>query len=503
MKKLILTSLILSVCAFAAKAQGTDDYYFNLRKFYTQGNYGTARSQAMGGAFTALGGDLSNTYINPAGLGFYNRSEFSGTFNLMGNNTTANYIGTNTSERRSPLDLGQLGVVFSSKGTGTRIKRGNFGISYSTLASFSNTYSFNGLNTSTSIADGFAELANNNSPIPSPQKLEDDHNAANGVSPTGFGMAYMAYLIEYDSESKKYYPLELSLPIRQEGQVFKTGNLGQINLAYGANFDDRTYVGASLGIQTLTYSAETKFDEFFDNNPTQNSRLYYENLLNVRGTGANLALGVIHRLNDNFNIGFNVTTPTLMRVTDTFEQFAGSLEAKLVPVWTNKVTGIDELVYRISSPLKASLGVSTFLPNKIGVVSVEAEYVGYAGMNLKDKNSAQWSSSQNNSIQNDFRNVVNLKAGAEVRAGIGRFRAGLNFINDPLKNASDFNVKKNLVVGSLGAGIRNSNFFADLSVSVSKTTEAYNPYVLSTNEHYSVGVTQNRTVVGLTVGSFF
>lgn len=500
MKKLILTSLILSVCAFAAKAQGTDDYYFNLRKFYTQGNYGTARSQAMGGAFTALGGDLSNIYINPAGLGFYNRSEFSGTFNLMGNNTTANYIGTNTSERRSPLDLGQLGVVFSSKGTGTRIKRGNFGISYSTLASFANTYSFNGSNTTTSIADGFAELAN--AAGKSPQDIEKDYTAK-GYADTEFEMAYMAYIIDYDTQNNKYFPNELSLPVRQQGQIYRTGNLGQINLAYGANFDNKTYVGASLGIQSLVYSAETKFDEFFDNNPQYNSRLYYENLLTVRGTGANLTVGVIHRVNDNFNVGFNVTTPTLMRVTDRFEQFGGSLEAKLVPAWRDKVTGIDELVYRISSPLKASLGVSTFLPNKIGVVSVEAEYVGYAGMNLKDKNSAQWSSSQNNSIQNNFRNVVNLKAGAEVRAGIGRFRAGLNFINDPLKNVSDFNVKKNLMVGSLGAGIRNSNFFADLSVSVSKTTEAYNPYVLSTKEHYSVGVTQNRTVVGLTIGSFF
>jgi hypothetical protein len=116
MKKLILKSLILSVCAFTVKAQGTDPAYFNLRKFYSQDNLGTARSQAMGGAFTALGGDLSNTYINPAGLGFYNRSEFSGTFNLLSKNTSANYIDTKTLEKRSPLDLGQLGAVFSSKG---------------------------------------------------------------------------------------------------------------------------------------------------------------------------------------------------------------------------------------------------------------------------------------------------------------------------------------------------------------------------------------------------
>ena len=88
MKKLIINSTLLVLIGFSVMAQGTDEPFLNLRKFYASPNSGTARSQAMGGAFTALGADLSNTYINPAGLGFYNRSEFSGTFNVAGNNVT-------------------------------------------------------------------------------------------------------------------------------------------------------------------------------------------------------------------------------------------------------------------------------------------------------------------------------------------------------------------------------------------------------------------------------
>ena len=37
----------------------------------TQFNFGTARSMAMAGAFTSLGGDLSSMAINPAGLGMF------------------------------------------------------------------------------------------------------------------------------------------------------------------------------------------------------------------------------------------------------------------------------------------------------------------------------------------------------------------------------------------------------------------------------------------------
>ena len=36
---------------------------------------GTARSNALGGAMGSLGGDVSSNHINPAGLGFYTKSE--------------------------------------------------------------------------------------------------------------------------------------------------------------------------------------------------------------------------------------------------------------------------------------------------------------------------------------------------------------------------------------------------------------------------------------------
>jgi hypothetical protein len=37
---------------------------------------GSARIQSMGGAQVSLGGDYSSASSNPAGLGFFNRSEF-------------------------------------------------------------------------------------------------------------------------------------------------------------------------------------------------------------------------------------------------------------------------------------------------------------------------------------------------------------------------------------------------------------------------------------------
>ena len=485
---------------FTTLAQDTDEPFFHLRKYYSQGNYGSARSQAMGGAFTALGADLSNAYTNPAGLGFYNRSEFSGTFDFTGSNTTANYIGQSSGTNRSPLDIGQLGVVFSRNGTGSRLKKSNFGISYTTLSHFSNTYSYSGSNDLHSISDSFAELANGSGLTP--EQIAADYDEY-GNAPNSYAMAVMGGLLYYDEG--RYTVNEDALPVQQSGKVTEAGNTGQLNLSYGVNFDDKTYVGIGLGIQTLRFERSTRYDETFPANANYLRSQYYDNELSITGTGVNLSLGVIQRLNDYFNVGASITTPTFTGVSDSFVQYGGvsAITSDAVMYDTEARTALDEFRYRIVSPLRASAGVSAFLPGKIGVVSVEAEYVGFSRMSIKAKDSATWADDQNGMIQDEYKDVVNVKAGVELRKGIGRLRGGLNLINDPLRYASDFNVKKNTVVGSAGIGLRTSNFFVDLSYSRFVTTGAYNPYVLGDNTHNSVTYNQARGTVGITVGSFF
>lgn len=500
MKKLVLTSLACFTAMLSVTAQESFDRFLDLRHFYLHGNYGTARTQAMGGAFTALGGDISNTYINPAGLGFYNRSEFSGSFNFLGNNTTTTYINSQQSTKRSPLDLGQLGVVFSKPGTGTRVKRGSFGVSYNTLTNFSNYYQYAGSNTHSSISDSFTESANANGVLPG--TIIDRYEGNNNAAQNGTELAVVSGLLWY--ENGNYLANEQSGPVNQDGQVNETGNLGQLNLSYGANFDDKTYVGGSIGIQFLNFYRETVYNESFPNGVHLRS-LFYDNELSLRGTGINLTLGVIQRLNDHLNLGATITTPTIMRINDSFQQFAGvdAPNSNDLLYSDQGRTAIDQYSYRSTSPLKASVGLSAFLPKKIGVASIEAEYVGYSRMSIKDKTDNAWSNGQTNAIHNEFKDVVNIKAGIELRKGIGRLRGGLNFITDPIKNAGVYNVKKNSVIGSLGIGIRNSNYFADLSYSRQVVTSDYIPYWGDSFDFYSATIRQTKGIVGITIGSFF
>ena len=62
MKKTAIT-IILSLAAVCAHAQTAYD-----AQMFSENDYeGTARTMAMGNAFTALGGDLGSVTINPAG----------------------------------------------------------------------------------------------------------------------------------------------------------------------------------------------------------------------------------------------------------------------------------------------------------------------------------------------------------------------------------------------------------------------------------------------------
>src|SRR6187399_2277605 len=72
MKKLIFIVILMS---FGSLSFG-QDFVDNALLFSRTRPGGSARIQSLGGAQIALGGDYSSALSNPAGLGMYNRSEF-------------------------------------------------------------------------------------------------------------------------------------------------------------------------------------------------------------------------------------------------------------------------------------------------------------------------------------------------------------------------------------------------------------------------------------------
>ena len=147
MKKIFCFGVLL--CSILITAQETDSSislgYNDIGVLFSgEDNNGTARSRAMSGAFGALGGDLSATEINPAGMAVFLKSEVSASLNIRNQTINSNYYNTNTSFEDSFANLSQAGLVFAFESGNSKWIRTAVGFNYSISRDFNNSWSANG-----------------------------------------------------------------------------------------------------------------------------------------------------------------------------------------------------------------------------------------------------------------------------------------------------------------------------------------------------------------------
>lgn len=97
----------LSAAPLLGNAQAAVDLY-NLSRPDMRG---TARFMSMGGAFTALGGDLSSLNQNPAGIGIYRSSEVGLTLNLDFQSSKTDAQGLSTSDDQTKFTFNNFGYI--------------------------------------------------------------------------------------------------------------------------------------------------------------------------------------------------------------------------------------------------------------------------------------------------------------------------------------------------------------------------------------------------------
>ncbi len=464
---------------------------------------GSARMQGMGGSYTALGADAGNASANPAGLGFYNRSELSITpiFNSL--STSALYTGSTSPQTTSNANIGQLGLILSSSGQGTRKKRSTFAITYSKQVNLLSDFAYAGQNKRSSMMDYFAEKANRRGANSTTLDNEFNTNTGSAANPTA--MYYQAFMIDPISGSgAPYTKVEKSLPVNQSGNVTGTGSQSQWNLGYGVNFDDKTYVGFSVGLVRLNYENLNSYTEQFPQGKAFNGFNYNDDLF-TRGGGINLGVGAIIKVSDNISLGANVNSPSWITVNELFNSSI-TIDTKpntIVTDYKTVRTDENEFSYNLKTPLRASGGATFFLPNKKGFITADAEYVGYSKMGITDSQDAAWSAEQKKAINNFYKDAVNLKAGGEYRIENIRVRLGAKYMPDPYKQKVD-GLDRSQLIYTGGVGYRSSKFFVDLAGVFNRFTTAYTPYELNNTANFgSANITNNQRSFVVSVGTFF
>ena len=131
-KKLVIMALAV-LCLGSANAQTVYDAV----DFATKDLNGTARYVSMGGAMSALGGDISTIGINPAGIGIYRSNDIVTSFGYSVLTSDVDNLGTVYSSSKDGCGFDNIGFVFSSKiGNKTMLRNVNFAVSYHKANSF-------------------------------------------------------------------------------------------------------------------------------------------------------------------------------------------------------------------------------------------------------------------------------------------------------------------------------------------------------------------------------
>ena len=156
-RSLLLMSLSLAAGGAAMAQSAIDGYRISQPEMK-----GTARFMSMGGAFGALGGDLSTLSQNPAGIGVYRSNDIGFTVDLECQSSTSKSQGTSYNIDQTKFLLNNIGAVFTMRLPSYTFPNFNIGFSYNKGASFNRQYAGSIPSINTSLSNYIAGVSNAN-----------------------------------------------------------------------------------------------------------------------------------------------------------------------------------------------------------------------------------------------------------------------------------------------------------------------------------------------------
>lgn len=481
MKRILLISACLISVSFLNAQNEVDALrYANINPI------GTARFSALGGATGALGGDLTSMAFNPAGIGVYRSSVMSFTPSWSTTNTKSAYYGEGNASSRNSFQLSNLGFVTAAPFDGRNgFEFVNFGFAYNQLANYSRNIYMAGMNSFGSFLDDETVYVNN------------EGGADNLYVDTDI------IYVDNDEMSSTYgqfindYMLAPGLGGYQEKSVQSTGYAGEYDFSIAGNYQDKLFIGASLGILHIKYEESALYSE----TPHESvpNLLYFENddYFRTKGNGVNFKFGIIGRVNDYIRLGAGIHTPTFYSLHDTYNnKVLGRIDYVEGPSDNKANSGNGYFDWDLMTPFKA-LGSAAFIYKNIGFISFDYEFIDYSNMNMQ---SIDYTFNfENEEIGKLYTIAHNLKVGAEFNYGPLSFRGGYAYYGSAFdKNMVNKDASNSIVSG--GLGFRSEILFVDFTVKHSARDEYYYLYGSPDSKSY---IENSQTSYITTIGFKF
>lgn len=456
---------------------------------------GTARFRAMGGAFGALGGDLSAISINPAGAAIFNRSNASFSISNLNMDNDVSYFNSFSSSSDSRFDLNQLGTVFIFNNTteNSPWRKLALSINYDKLTSFDNQWFAEG--SSTNSIDSFflyhAQGLRLDEISALPGESLDDAYASIG-SIYGYGhqqafLGYESYILEplTNSDDNTSYSSNIAPGTFGHDYTYSSrGYNGKLSFNIASQFQNNLYLGLNLNSHFIDYDRTTYLYESNANAGSLVNEVGFENNLRAIGTGFSFQLGAILKLDEEWRAGLTYSSPTWFRISEETTQYLATVRNEggsdiNQTINANTINVYPD--YKLQTPAKVTGSLAYVYEDK-GLISFDYSMKDYGNTKFRPTNDSYFSS-QNNIISNTLKNASTYKIGGEYRHKQYSFRGGYRFEESPYENDSMYG---DLTGFSLGLGYNFGSMKLDLAFDQSDRN--------INNQFYSVGLTNGAMV---------
>ena len=427
--KQLLTLAIFIASTYTAFSQSLN--YTDLGILFSQNeHYGSARFEAMAGAFGALGSDVSSITINPAGGVVSKKNSFSVTLGNRNTDNNIGYYGDNFNNQDNYFNITQAGAVLSFDSEyDSDWSRFALSFNYSMKKDFSNSY-----------------------------------NLSNGQ--------YLKYY-EHENDTKVNKTQFLNSIDHNFSNSFE-GETSVYNFGFSAVHQNKLFVGASINFHDINFTQTTHLEEGNEDNNGNILNAYNLTDTSMQGNGFSLSLGFIYKLNNNFRFGLAYETPTWYE--EIVEQYYDRLTM-------NRISNLNLSPYydviddypnsfRFKSPGRVTAS-GAYIFGKKGLISADYTYKDYK--NIKYRESDPTLLKANQSFSDNLRATHALNIGTEWRFDNMSVRGGYHYEKNPnLVSAYGGNTNKDNLRGfTLGLGYNFGNAVFDLSYRKSETISYY------------------------------
>lgn len=383
----LISSVLLLITGSYLSAQTHD----NALRFSTETLDGTARYQAMGGAFGAVGADYGSLRQNPAGLGLFRSNEIQGTVSFGQNMDQATWYKEQYKKGRTAFG-GNMSVVLATPLRGSGISF-NFALGFHQRQSFARSFDVSNHHiTDFSLADYAALITPKDIPT-------DDFFGKNayGNLPAPW-LAILGHRAGWTNrnregfyESAFYYSDKDGFlgPSNSQLRVNERGGIQDFDFTGGLNYNDRLYFGLGVKISALDYRMNSYYREDF----IDKDYLELANELRTSGSGASVSFGLIARVSDHLRLGAAIQTPTWYTLQDDYvaeaeSRYSRALDKEGKPLpekeWTVKDETPSDAAWRYQLQTPTKIVLSGAFVGRLGMLSLDYELANYSGIQLKD-----------------------------------------------------------------------------------------------------------------------